>query len=101
MVIDSRDLQPSNAFLPILVTLSGIIIDFKWPHFEKADMPILVNFEGKFISFKNLQPSNEKFSMSVILSESITLSRELQSKNVRSRILVTPLGIVIECKKVQ
>ena len=49
---------PENALLPILITLFGIIIDFKERHFEKANSPILITPSGISTKFKVVQLEN-------------------------------------------
>ena len=56
MVILSNELQPLNAPLPILVTLSGMTTDFKSAQNAKAELPILVTLFPMVTEFKLLHP---------------------------------------------
>ena len=51
----SRDEQPENAELPMLVTLSGIVTLVKPLQPEKAELPILVTLSGIVMLVSPLQ----------------------------------------------
>ena len=65
-----RLLQPRNAFSPMLVTLSGIVILVRLLHMKKVPRPMFVTPSGNVI-----------------------LVRPVQWKNAYSPLLVTLLGI--------
>ena len=52
------DVKPAykNASPPILVTLSGIVIEVKPVHHENAELPMLVTLAGIVIEVKLVQP---------------------------------------------
>ena len=58
-MIDFKREQKLNALLGIIVTLSGIVIDSKLLHPEKAAPLIVVTLEGRIIDFRFLHDSNE------------------------------------------
>ena len=51
MLIEFKDVQPEKALPPMLVTLSGMIIEVKDVQSEKAAPPMLVTLSGMLIDF--------------------------------------------------
>ena len=74
MVTDCKDVQPSNALLPILVTESGMVTDCKEEQFENARPPMLVTESGMVTECKDEQSSNAPKSMLVTESGMIKFS---------------------------
>ena len=62
--------QPKKAPSPILVTLSGIVINVKDWQLEKAPHPILDTLSGIVIDVKDVQPA--KASSYINLQEPLT-----------------------------
>jgi hypothetical protein len=52
----ARLLQPSNVFLPIEVTPSGMVMDLRLSHQANAHVPIELTLEGIMILSKPLHP---------------------------------------------
>ena len=71
----SKLLHSEKAFLPILMILSGMLIEVKFVHPQNTDSPIVVTLLGILIDFKFEHPLNANMP-----------------------IFVTPLGIFIEDK---
>ena len=68
MTMDFRDLQSLKAEFPILVTLSGMIMDFRDLHSVKAEFPMLVTLSGMIMDFRDLHSVKAEFPMLVTLS---------------------------------
>ena len=51
MLIEFKDVQPEKAYLPMLVTLSGMLIEVKDVQSEKALSPMIVTLSGMLIDF--------------------------------------------------
>ena len=62
-VTDVKPVQPSKAYIPMLVTLSGMVIDVKPLQPEKADCPMLITLSGMVMDVKPLQPEKARRSM--------------------------------------
>ena len=80
----------------MLVTESGIIIDFRFVHPLNAQLPILVTESGIVIDLRFVHPLNAAKPMLVTKSESFTSVRFWHSENVECSITDTPSGIIIE-----
>ena len=100
--------QPRKAYSPMLVTLSGITIDFRPKQPEKADVPIPVIASGMMVflhphfkmfvddSIIALQPNLES---NIGLSFETTIEVRLeQPRKAYPPMLVTPSGMTIEVK---
>ena len=57
MFMEGRELQPSKAHFPILVTEEGMFMEGRELQPEKAYSPILVTEEGMFMERRELQAS--------------------------------------------
>ena len=68
MVILVRLLQSSNAYFPIVVTLSGIVTLVRLLQFSNAYSPILVTLSGIVTLVRLLQPENAFSPIVVTLS---------------------------------
>ena len=119
MVMLIKLLQPSNALLPIEVTLSGIVTCVKFLQYSNAESPIrrvpfIISQETNALSTastkkisayrrfpitgKLSQYSNAPAPMSITLLGIITLFKRLHSENASSPIVVTLSGMVILVK---
>ena len=103
--------QPENADTPILVTLSGMVIDVKPLQPENAEEPMLVTLPSSGIMLF-LQPKIKVFIAGSIKQLSmlryfvfpiatIIDVKPLQPENAEEPILVTLSGIVIDVKPLQ
>ena len=82
----ASDEQSAKASKPITAVLTGRIILVRDEQPLKALRPLLTSLVGISTAFSDLQPSNVDSSMSPILSESFTPSREKQlAKALNSR----------------
>ena len=97
-----RFLQQANAYLLILVTLSGIVKDFQLKHLAKVYAPMLVTPLFEIVAdCKLLQPLNAAEPILVTPSGSTIDFKLSQSLKAHLPILVTPSGIVIVSKLLQ
>jgi hypothetical protein len=64
-LIDSKEVQPSNADAPILVTPEGIIIEVRVLQLRNTESPIVRSPDGILTDVSELQPLNELASSEV------------------------------------
>ena len=72
-VTDVRPVQPSNAYLPILVTLDGMVIEVRLvqPLNTKEAMTVSWLFSSNIIDVRPVQPSNALKPMPVTLDGTV------------------------------
>ena len=97
MVIEAKDEQSWNEYSPILVTLFGILIDVNDVHMPKTKPLILVIPSGMLIYTKEQQPLNALLSIDVTPSGMVIDVIE-ERANALSPILVTVSGMFTEAK---
>ena len=124
--MDVRLLQPMKASCPMLVTLSGMVIELKLPKLRKASCGMVVvpsrilrlinkssskalsqsklamlGFSPMPIDVKLLQPVKAPLTISVRLSGMIIELRLLHSMKALLPMLVTPSEMMIELRLLQ
>ena len=72
-------MQFQNEYCPILVTSSGIVMDFRFVQKEKTPVSILVMNLGRVMELRKLQPVKASDSMEVTLSGIAIEDNEMQS----------------------
>jgi len=92
--------QLKNAFVPIVVTLFGIVMLAKLEQFWNICMLIVVNelFVGKVTLAKLEHPLNTPVPIVVTLFDKVMLAKVVQLWNALVPILVTLFGIVMLAK---
>ena len=95
-----RDVHVLNAYVPTVVTPSGIIIFVSAVQFEKAKPNIVFNFPLlKNVTFSRfLQAENAFASILSTFSGIVTSFNKVQSAKAFDPIEVTLAGIVILCR---
>ena len=82
-------LQLLNAVPPILVTLSGMVIDVNPVHPEKAETPIVISELGKVIEENPVQPEKAEPSIVVIVFGRVTEVNPVHFVNALDPMVVT------------
>ena len=90
----SRSEQPEKALAPIVVTLSGIVIDVSPEQPEKALAPMVVTLSGIVIAVSPEQPENADSPIFVTLFGIVIDVNPKQPEKADSTMLVTLSGIV-------
>ena len=93
--------QPLNAFSPMLVTLSGIVMLVKLLQLANAYAPMLVTLSGIVMLVKLLQPLKVELPILVTLSGIVMLVKLLQLAKAELPMLVTLSGIAILVRLLQ
>ena len=65
-------MQPHNAYEPMLVTLSGMVMEVRPVHLEKASSPIVVTLSGMAMEVRPVQPEKAQSPM-LVTGKIITL----------------------------
>ena len=99
-VTEPNILQFAKTRSPKLVTLFGMVIEVNAVP-PTAYIPIDVTLLGILIDAKEVQSPNELSPIDVMVSGNITFLKEVQPLNALWPIEVTPSGILIELKDEQ
>jgi hypothetical protein len=92
MTIEEREEQPPKAELPILVTLSGIVIVFKYLQSLKALGLIVSNPLGRFIVLNN--PSCKQKSVIVLGKDILYITNKPWS--IKSNFVIGPSQVIVQ-----
>ena len=96
-----RLLQSAKAKSPIVVTLSGMVVEVRLEQAMKAQPPMLVMASGMVIEARLLHPENVQPSMLVTASGMVIEVRLLQLWKAEFPILVTLSGMLMEARLLQ
>ena len=96
--IVSSPVQYKNAYVPIEVTLLGILIFARLVQFWNAPLQILVTPSPITTLVRLVQSLNAQYPISVTLSGMMILTRFEHSQNAHSSITVTLLGMTYSVK---
>ena len=93
--------HPSNALLPMVVTLGEMVTLDSLEHPSNALLPMVVTLEGMVTRIRLEQPANALFPMLERLEGMVTRIRVEQSANALSPMLVTLVGMVTRDRRKQ
>jgi hypothetical protein len=81
VILPVSEVHPANAYIPILVTLFGILTVCKKLQAANASSPILVTPFGILTFISEVQLTNSEFSIVVMLVERVTDSNRVHPLN--------------------